>query len=322
MARKQKASFFIRGFLTARRNLMSGSWMEKVHATVRVAVYAFCAFTILGIFALRSAAGDMSEQALVVGRQLTQLEDFTARSSRMSLNGQFMNIASAVVDEPFEQVLERVATVCRDGSVIGKDLIKNRKPVSESDRLTAWGRLGILSEIRDTEGFVACIAKRPGKEEQSLLEGMQKFSKTRDFGDVGLVRYAYARRTKSGRTHVLTTWTDGSFLVDALMAPQTGDAPGSDPGEGLRPKASRRFLTAQIQGEPDSVHVYQSTEKAEAVLANYDKTLPTKGWESVKELEKEVPEMRHYSRKGVELMVVAAQNGDQAAVTVIQTRSQ
>ncbi len=313
MARKHKTSFF---------TLMFGfAGSRRVRGTFRVAAYGMFAFTLVGFIALRSASGDMREQALVVGRQLTQLEDFTARSTRMALNGQYMHMASAVVDDPVERVLERVANVCRDGSVIGQDILKQTK-TSEKDSVTAWGRMGIVSELRDDEGFVACIAKRPGQEEQSIFDGLKKFSKSRDFGDVGLVRYVYARRTEKGRTHVLTTWTDGSFKADALLAPQSGDAPGSDPAGGLRPKDSRRFLAVQVDGEPDAVHVYQSTQRADALLKNYDSTLPAKGWESVKELEQEVPEMRHYSKDGVELMVVAAQNGDQAAVTMIQTRSQ
>lgn len=302
----------------ASRELMVSPFMEKLRGSVRVAAYASFAFGVLGLLALRSALGNVSEQALVIGRQLASMEEFTARSTRLSLNGQYMNIASASTEQPVQAVLERYASLCRDGSVVGElaTTVKGERPAP-----SRWEKLGILSEIADDEGFVACIAQKPGQEQQSLFEGLKKFSDSRDLGDVGLVRYAYARRTKAGRTQVITTWTDGSFLVSALMAAD-GDSPGTDPSDAPRPLNSRRFLTAQVEGEPDSVRVYESRATAVAVLAQYDQTLPQQGWKAIEEVAREAPQTRHYTRDGVDTVVVAAQNGERAAVTVIQIRSE
>ncbi len=297
--------------------LASTPWMGRLRAFARVGTYIAFAFLVLGLLALRSAVGHVSEQALVVGRQLTNLEEFTERSTRLSLNGQNMNIASKAVDLPVEAVLDRYAAMCQDGTLVA-DLagVPDHGPAP-----SRWERLGILREMGDNEGFIACIAKRPGQEDRSLLEGLQKFAESQDLGDVGLVRYAYARRTRDGRTLVVTTWTDGSFLVSALMAAD-GDSPGTDPVDAPRPLKSRRFLTAQVEGEPDSVRVYESRASAAEVLDAYDAALPKQGWRRLDEVAEEAPMSRQYSRGGVDTLVVAAQNGDRAAVTVIQIQSE
>lgn len=297
-------------------------YTPRVRAILRVGAYATTVFVVTGGIAANSALGKMSEQALITGRQLSKLEDFTGSSTRLMLNGEKLNIASATTTAPLDAVLDRVEAVCKEEGAMARDFREIDALMKDEELLTAAkkGNFGVLREVRDNEGFVACAVRGPESKHKNVFEGMMKFAETSDLADIGQLRYVYARKTQSGRTHVLTVWTDGSFKLDALTAPADGeDAPGSDPAGAPRPQKAVRYLSAAAEGAPHAVRVYESKAPARDVLAQYETEMPRRGWEAIK-VEEEAPEARYYSRGGVDLMVVAYQDGDRTAVSMIETR--
>jgi hypothetical protein len=181
--------------------------------------------------------------------------------------------------------------------------------------------LGILREESDRDGMVACMVQ-DASSDRSALESFSKFVDSQDLKDVGLLRYAYAKKTESGRTHVITAWTDGSFKLSALAPEADGtDTPGTDPSGAIRPPDSVRLLTAAVEGAPHAVRIYESKATPKDVLTSYEREMPKLGWEPIKAAEYDVPEARYYSKGGVDLLVVADENGERTAVSMIETRS-
>src|SRR6202034_1080860 len=113
----------------------------------------------------------------------------------------------------------------------------------------------------------------------------------------GALHYVIVERTPgSTKTYVRRQWTDGEFVL-TKMFPAEGDAPGTDLAEVSRPEGSRRILDASVSGSNFGVRVYEAPGAPEAILAAYDRDLPTKGWTSVQLPEnKNAPMMRVYDQ--------------------------
>lgn len=305
-----------------RSSLLRLLFGPKIRAFARVGIYLIAVCIVVGIFATRSAMGGVAEQALIVGRQLAKLEDLTESSNRLSLNGEKINLASAVTVEPMEKVLDRFETLCREEGVLVHEFDRLDKVLKEKlpERKTAFD-LGILREESDRDGMVACMVQ-DASSNQSALESFSRFVDSQDLKDVGLLRYAYAKKTESGRTHVITAWTDGSFKLSALAPSADGtDTPGTDPSGAIRPPDSVRLLTAAVEGAPHAVRIYESKATPKDVLSSYEREMPKLGWEPIQAAEYDVPEARYYSKGGVDLLVVADENGERTAVSMIETRS-
>jgi hypothetical protein len=307
---------------TAARSLFGFFFGPKLRAFARVGLYLSVVCFIVGIFAARSAMGGVSEQALIVGRQLAKLEDLTESSNRLALNGQEIHLASAVTEEPLDKVLDRFEALCRDEAVLVHEFARLDKLLEQKlpERKSSFD-LGILREETRHDGMVACMVQ-DASTTRSALEGLQRFVESQDLKEIGLLRYAYARTTDNGRTHVLTAWTDGSFKLSALTPKTDGtDTPGSDPAGALRPPKSVRLLTAAAHGAPHAVRIYESTAKQTDVLASYDREMPKLGWEPIAAAHYDLPEARHFTKGGVDLLVVADENGERTAVSMVETRS-
>jgi hypothetical protein len=304
------------------RSLLGFFFGPKVRAFARVGIYLSVVCLIVGVFAARSAMGGISEQALIVGRQLAKLEDLTESANRLSLNGQEIQLASAVTQEPLEKVLDRFEALCREDAVLVHEFARLDKLLEQKlpERTSSFD-LGILRKQNDHDGMVACMVQ-DASTTRSALEGFQRFMETEDLKEIGLLRYAYARKTDNGRTHVLTAWTDGSFKLSALTPKADGsDTPGSDPAGALRPPDSVRLLTAAAHGAPHAVRIYESSAKPADVLASYDREMPKLGWEAIAAVPYDFPEARQFTKGGVDLLVVADENGERTAVSMVETRS-
>jgi hypothetical protein len=259
----------------------------------------------------------------VIGRQLSKLEDLTEATNRAVINGQSMNVSSAVTTASIEQVLDRVEELCRTNSALRPEFARLAStPGADVPGEGGGDRLGLMRQDHGEEGFVACLAQSPQNQERPLVEGLAAFLGSFDLADVGLLRYVYARKTDAGHTHVLTMWTDGSFLLDSLSPPADGrDAPGSDPANAPRPRDSVRYLTATVAGAPHAVRIYESRAGVGEILAQFDAEMPGRGWTKLDAIEVEIPDARYFEREGVELMLLAVQNGERSAVSVVETRS-
>lgn len=304
------------------RRLMSVVFTPRVRGVLRVGAYLMVVSLIGAGLAARSAYGSISEQALATGRQLAKLGEFTKDSERLVLNGQALNMASATTDLSVGQVLDRFEALCKEEGAVPRDLrevkgmLEDPTLAKEAERLN----YGVLRQQSKDDGVVACAVTNPANGKRRFWDGMAAFAESWDLADLGLLRYAYVRKLESGRSHVLTAWTDGSFKVTAMVPPTEGaDAPGADSPVVPRPPSSVRYLSASAEGRPHGIRVYESRVPAKEILAGYEKDLTAKGFEQVF-IGEDAPEARYFSKGGVDVVLVADQNGDRTLVSAFETR--
>jgi len=294
-------------------------WSRRLFGGLRVAVYLCVVSGTLGWLAARSAHGHVGEAGLAVGRQLAGLEDLTGSSHRVRLNGQVVNVASAVTAAPVAGVLDRLERTCKEGSVARElEALAAVLPAPFAEIEPGTAR-GVLRKESKRDGMVACLLAMPGQKQSSLAERLARFEKTMNLADVGLLRYAYARTLPSGRTHVLTSWTEHAFDVGALIAGGTEDAPGSDVPGAARPAQSVRLLTAEIEGAPHATRIYESTLPPAALLDGMSKDMEIRGFAAVGLIERQVPHGRAFSRDGLDVLVFAFEHGSGSVVSMVTT---
>lgn len=303
------------------RRLLSVVFTPRVRGVLRVGAYLMVVSLIGAGLAARSAYGSVSEQALATGRQLAKLGDFTKDNERLLLNGQALTMASATTDLSVGQVLDRFEALCKEEGAVPRDLREVQGVLSDPALAKQAARLnyGVLRQESKDDGVVACTVKDP-QNKRRFWDGFAAFAESWDLAELGHLRYAYVRKLDSGRSHVLTAWTDGSFKVSAMAPPTEGaDAPGADSPNVPRPPSSVRYLSASAEGRPHSVRVYESTVPATEILAGYEKDMTAKGYERVF-IGEDAPEARYFSKGGVDVVVVASQNGERSLVSALETR--
>jgi hypothetical protein len=287
-----------------------------------VGAYLMVVALVTAGLAARSAKGSVSEQAMATGRQLAKLGEFTKAPERLLLNGQAMNMASAMTDLSLGQVLDRFEAICKEDGVVPRDLREVKSLLDDPTLAKEAQRLnyGVLRTQDKEEGFVACTVANPANGNRRFWDAVGAFSESWDVAELGHLRYAYVRRAKSGRTHVLTAWTDGPFKLAAMVAPADGvDAPGTDSQNVPRPPSSIRYLSASAEGLPHGIRIYESTATAKEILTGYEQQLETKGFTRAP-LGEDAPTARYFTKNGVDVLLAAEQNGDHAYVTLMESR--
>ncbi|MCL2447569.1 MAG: hypothetical protein FWD17_01340 [Polyangiaceae bacterium] len=287
-----------------------------VFGTVRVAVYAAVVATVIAVLAFRAVRVQAAERALSLGRELVPFKDLLHGTQRISLNGESMFIASAVTDERMGEVLDRWETECASQSGGLAEQFDALPPAAKTELASkapaAWqNRLGIWREERDTEGSIVCLERRPGHGLRDAIAAMATFAKSGDVGAIGNFRYVYVRATDAGRTHVLTSFTEGSFNVWNVVGRGGREPAGNDPPETPRPPMSSRKLSAEVN-RMYGTYVFTSASPPEEVLEFYETELPGKGWQYLMGPSKVSAQV--WQRQGV-TMVVGATRGEGEGVT-------
>lgn len=309
------------------RPLRRAPIFERIRAISRLALYVAVVCSVIAFFALRRAYADVGQSALMIGRELSQFEDLLGKSHALMLNGERLYVASAMTDQPVSEVLDRFETACaKSGNGLAEEMAKVPENIREDvlAQVKAYdddpSTIGVLREESDTDGAVACLVQPPEQQGVPLADRLNQFATQGDLALVGYLRYAYAKRTKAGRTHVVTSWTDRSFQVFSLV-PMDGEPPGTDPKNAVRPKESLRLLSAEIEGAPHAVRIYDSKASQADILKQFDESMPDKGWERLPFVHEEAPEARAYSREGVDLLVFAYENGSGSLISMVETSS-
>jgi len=169
----------------------------------------------------------------------------------------------------------------------------------------------------DRRGLVACFADDDAEGGSSgAARRIGRFLSSGDLRALGKLRYVVAKKAKSGKTHVVTAWTDSSFDLTRLL-PSEGDAPGSDADGMPRPVRARRLLTAGIEGVGHGVRIYESAATSKDVLSALDTSMPSLGWERNHAFEVSVPDGRAFSREGRDLLVFTEVDSDQSDRSII-----
>lgn len=190
----------------------------------------------------------------------------------VTINGQRMFLASKTTEESVTAVLDRFQGHC-DG----------QDPASGPMTPMDWSPWELLTSRLEDEstasGHVACL--KGGRNRTSVSEfvaQLTEFVKTFDLSQLGEMRYAVARRDgKTGKTHVLSMWTEGRFVVPEMF-PADRDAPGSDSSVLPRPPSSIRVLSAELPEQPYALRMYDSTQEGQQVLDYYARVMPERGY--------------------------------------------
>lgn len=290
---------------------------------LRLLAYSFCVSSIIGTLAMRSAYGDLKESALIIGRQLVQFQDLVGRSHRVRLNGEPIYVASAVTDQSVDTVLDRFEASCEENAGAMKQIFEQLPEAMQQDvkdKVPGNEGIGIIRQDADSEGYIACLAQKPGDDMSTLSNRLKEFVETGDLSKVGDLRYAYAkRRDGASKTHVITVWSDGPFKIGRIIPADGSEPPGADPANAPRPVESVRMLSAEIDGAPYAVRLYDSRKSDQEVLAAYDDQMPKLGWQVIPYVADEVKYGRAYSRDGIDMLVFAFAEGDKSYVSVVET---
>ncbi len=300
------------------------NWLTRrlfqAFAWLRVMVFLSVAFAILATFFATQARARTSEALVHVGRHLAGLEDLTDGAHTVRINGQSMRFSSTTTDLGVQDVLDRFAEHCTSNSPLLADLAIAGLEPPKNDA-AAYGVLRRDVGSRG-DGMVACLAARPRND--SLATALTRFAETLQLGEVGELRYAYARKKADGTTHVMTVWTYEGFDFNALLPPPGQDAPGFDPPGAPRPTGSVRLLSAEIAGTPNGVWVYDVPAAApSAVVESQDAAMQRAGWHRVPGVDHAIAHARDngvgfgrvYAGDNEELFFVAGARGESTSVS-------
>jgi hypothetical protein len=188
------------------------------------------------------------------------------------------------VDATPLDVLNRMEAHCEEApNLLGRALLAIPEEVAAKklgQRPSAAFRHAVFREdARDgTRGMVICFVDDRPYNFSEVKQRLEAFNRTHDVAVFGRLRYAYAEKLHSGKTHVVSMWTDSGLDVKAMF-PAEGDAAGSDSVVVPRPPHSRRTLAANAESLPYAVRLYDSTDSSEAVRAFYDSWMKAHGFD-------------------------------------------
>ncbi len=298
---------------------------RKLHlrGVLRVMGYSMFVSALIGTVALHSAYGDLKESALVIGRQLVQFQDLVGQSHRVRLNGEPIYVASAVTDQSVATVLDRFQKSCEENAGAMKQMFEQLPEAMQRDvaqKVPGKEGLGIIRQDADSEGYVACLAQKPGDDMTTLSNRLKEFVQTGDLSKVGDLRYAYAkRRDGAKKTHVVTVWSEGPLKIGRIIPADGSEPPGDDPANAPRPLDSVRMLSASVEGAPYAVRLYDSRRSDQQVLSAYDEQMPKLGWQPIPNVADQVKYGRAYSREGVDMLVFAFAQGGKSYVSIVES---
>ncbi len=285
---------------------------DRAKRIARVSAYFAVVTLVLGTIATRRVYGSIARGGLEIGSGLAQLGDVVGPSYRVLLNGESMNVSSAMTDEPLDAVLQRFEKECREHAGGLEDEMRSL-PATLGGELPAEVRgpagLGIVTSREGDRGMVACLARDVDLGYAGTMHAFGQFARSGDLADLGKLRYVLAEKSKSGRTHVVAVWTEGSFRIGRLF-PAEGDCPGSDLPDTFRPEGARRLLTASVADAPFGVRIYEVPGDPDQVLAQYAAGMPALGWKAVQTVDRGLDGARAFMRGPVDLLVTTQPSRD------------
>jgi hypothetical protein len=294
-------------------------WQRRAMGTVRVMAYGFCASLLIAGLAAHRAVADFKEGTLDAGREMAQLGDVLGDTKTLFVNGTVMNVSTAFTDQSIKDVLDRFQTVCEaHPDALARalaDIPSTLQAAVDKAVPNKALQMGVVrSEVRD-DGALTCLTNDRPFALKDLPARLKSFEKSHDFSELGQFRYVYANKTKTGATHVMTVWTQGSFKVGEMF-PAKGDAAGFDSTLVPRPPDSRRVFTATSAQVPYGLHIYDVAHGHDDVFRFYDGEMKSRGWTRTDEKANTVVYVKDTGRM---LYVTAHAKGEHTFVTAIET---
>jgi hypothetical protein len=278
---------------------------RHLRGMARVAGYFSVVTLVCGVVSIRHARAEYQNQTLLFGRQMLELAKASNHEvTKIVFNGQPVHVGTSVTEDPPEKVLGRYEEYCKanrgqlddfldvEGAKANPDAPKaDRKADGDSSALAKAGFVRAEDE-KDGSGTVVCFVKGP-RSKSTTKEAFESFMATGELGAFGELRFAYANKGPSGKTLVLTAWTDSAFNLRDMMPEDGQDAPGEDFPEIPRVPSSTRVMSAKAAGTPYAVNVYKTTDAPAKTLEFFDKEMKARGWFTYD------PEMNEAEDKGL-----------------------
>jgi hypothetical protein len=263
---------------------------ELKRGLIRLTGFLMVVSAVSAVYTLRVARAEIGNKSIVVGREMIALADSAQNENKsevhkLLLNGQPVYMTSTTTNDDVPSVLARYEKHCNENRAHSTDLwqeladnnAKEHKidPDSPAAQMAESG--GTLRGGNGAEGTVLCFVRAP-ESKPTLKEGLATLSETGELNAVGLVRYAYAKKTAKGGSHVLAVWTHEKFNVKEFLPEGDKDVPGFDFPQLPRPEESTRMFSIHMEGAPYGVNVYQSKVSPEKTVAAFDQKLTAEGW--------------------------------------------
>lgn len=295
--------------VTRKPQVGTTSTSTKARGALRVGAYVLTLALGAGAFVAHEAHASAGRGALSVGRELGTLGADISEGATVRLNDQSFHVAQRTVDESVQAVLDGYQAACEHDPGALADLFhaipKSGTVKGKAYDLPESFTHGVIRNGDENEGVVVCFVGDPGHP-KSALESLGAFAKSQDLGDLGKLRYAYAKKSPSGKTSLTLASTDEHFELAKITT--GGEQTGSD-GRVPRAEGSRRLLTAEVVGTAHGTRFYETSKSPAQVLAHYDQTLQKAGFRRMIP-RAEGQELRAYFAEGLDVFVaVRSENG-------------
>lgn len=249
----------------------------KLAGLVRVLGYFTVVGAFSGVYCVANARAEVGEKMFEIGQNLSELSDLVDTTHNFSMNGQHVYLSTGYSSQPFGKVLDRYEQHCKDNDGVFTELFKDAEPTTE---VSSSLKLGILREQKLDQGALVCLTQG-SRTASSVLQALQEFNETHDFGALGDIRYVHVKRTPDGRTKTTLLWSDGSLKLDELAPPDGREPSGRDPVYLPRPAESRRLISIDAVGTKYNAFVYTTDRKPEQVMQEVKSSMESQGWISI-----------------------------------------
>jgi len=256
---------------------------------IRVAAYGSALLLAFTGYSVHSARASVVKAAFQLGEQL---RPFTEEANlgegdvaRLSLNGEIMSIAHSQTDRSVVEVLDLFENECdKNPSAMAGEWAKLPTARAAASAFS-MKKVGTLRSHQDDKGIVICLVKGSHSRE-GISEALTDFRRTMDLGAIGKLRYVSVQKLPSGRTQVISAWTEDTFAFGNLFRTDGSDLPGNDiPGVPRLP-GSQRLLDAKVVGTSFALHSYRAKQDPAASLSFYSDFFHSNGWT---EIESQLP---------------------------------
>jgi hypothetical protein len=254
------------------------SYAPKV---LRLSLFLMVVWAGAVVFLMHRARAQMSEAFMSLGVEMLRYDDVERQGETrtLHLNGQEIELATAITRHPLERVLDFYESRCKehDGR-FAEQIEELARGAAVPGELDGSPFDATLRSEDGNRGFVACLDTGDERlEPEGVIARYERFKESLDISDMGDLRYIYAEES-DGTTLFITFWTDGPLRIREVF-PLEGDAPGRDVELVPRPEGSRRILSSWEEGHEQMVAMYQSEEGELAdVAAFYRREMTEQGW--------------------------------------------
>jgi hypothetical protein len=243
---------------------------------------------LLGVFSLislwgllRATRASAADVLVQLGEQLMQLPDahYGGGVRQLWINGLSLMLQSGSSEQEPAVVTAQFRAACVQRSAVQLE----QRESAALGHLKELGWLqsaldGVMVQQGEAGTSIVCLdALNKPWDVLSIAEAAQRFVRTGDLQEMGRVRYAQVRPTKSGSTF-LTMWTDGpARLLEQF--PRDHDAPGMDFPDVARIGGSQRFLSARLSDSLLAIYAHRAGS-LEDLAGQYRAALSAGGYQA------------------------------------------